>query len=171
MVRTKPLFSCWESLYFLWYNVWGANKCCHFLFREIFPCPASSLPQWTNTEYMCGFQNLVSIFSLACFSFILLDGLRSICKIWLVYVTLSIAFSCLTFKGSINSNTNSKREMETMFGKKLNYLESRIFELENLNEDFAERKDKSECRELELRSKLSGSEEIYSRSYNSLAVS
>lgn len=37
--------------------------------------------------------------------------------------------------------------METMFGKKLNNLESRIFELENLNEDLAEGKHISECHE------------------------
>lgn len=34
-----------------------------------------------------------------------------------------------------------------MFGKKLNNLESRIFELENLNEDLDEGKDISECHE------------------------
>lgn len=61
--------------------------------------------------------------------------------------------------------------MATIFGKKLNNLESRIFELENLNEDLAERKDKSECHEQESRPKLSGSEEIYKRSQNPLVVS
>ena len=60
--------------------------------------------------------------------------------------------------------------METMFGKKPNNLESRIFELENLNEDLAERKDKSECHEQEMRSKFSRSEEIYRISYNPFVV-
>lgn len=50
-----------------------------------------------------------------------------------------------------------------MFGKKINNLQSRIFELEDLNENLAERKDKSECHVQELRSKLSRSEEVHRR--------
>lgn len=132
---------------------------CSLSLREIFHCPGSSLSQWTNVDSMCGFLNLVSILSLACLFFFLLDGLRSVYHCH-VYMTPLIPFSFLRFKSSVNSSMNGKREMEAMFGKKLNNLEIRIFELKNLNKDLVERKDKSECHEQVLRNKFLGSEEI-----------
>lgn len=53
------------------------------------------------------------------------------------------------------------REIEATYNKKIHHLEVRVSELETVNKDLTERKYKSESCIRELKSKLSGLEEVW----------